>query len=131
MKLEDCILDIDQVVVSQPEYLGPDKDWQDANSRGVIPANLYRLYCKADYFSFGKLPSYLSDNEKLLFPFVEAMSRGIRDAFLETEELLSCLPELQNQRYSPVKQARAESWSKNADKDLTRSFKSLVLESRL
>jgi hypothetical protein len=43
------------------------------------------------------------------------------------EELLLSLPELQKQRYTPVKKAQGKSWSKNADRDLGRSFKNLLV----
>ena len=68
MKLQDCILEVDKVVVSSQEYIGPDEKWLSAKEMGYIPKSLYSLYSLANYFAFGKAPLYFNDNRRLLFP---------------------------------------------------------------
>lgn len=127
MKIDECILDIDKVVVSETEYFGQEPEWKEALDLNIIPANLYRFYCKADYFFFGKAPLFLSDSEKLLFPFLEAMCRGIRNSFMEANELATKIGELHPDKYSPIKRMTNQPWNETADRDTDRSFKYLVV----
>jgi hypothetical protein len=84
MKLQDCILEVDKVVVSSQEYIGPDEKWFSAKEKGYIPKSLYSLYSLAENFAFGKAPSYFNDTGRLLFPFMEGMARGIMDSLCES-----------------------------------------------
>jgi len=75
MKLTKCILDIDQVVMRSPLSNSPHPDWQRAYDNEIIPENVYRFYCCADYFSLDKTLKFLDDQDRMLFHFCTTFSK--------------------------------------------------------
>jgi hypothetical protein len=128
MKLTDCILDIDMGVIRQPVRSSPHSDWQLAHEEGIIPRNVYKFYCCADYFSLDKAPKFLNDNDRLLFSFLHNILRGIRDSFIEANDLVNIIKDAQGKGYSPIKKLKKETWDSNADKRQYRSIRYLIVQ---
>jgi len=127
MKLQDCILEVNKIVVSSQEYIGPDEKWLSVKEKGYIPKSLFSLYSLADYFGFGKAPSFFNDTRRLLFPFMEGMARGIMDSLCESTRLLNGMPDLHERSYSPIKRFSGQAWDQGAIDELNRSFRYLVV----
>ena len=105
----------------------PEEEWVQANDRGIIPDSLFKFYCGADYFSFGKAPRFLSDPEKLLFPFVSNLARGILDSSIEAEDLLAEIRAAHERMYTPVKKITGVKWDDRANLKSQRNFKYLIV----
>jgi hypothetical protein len=127
MKLTNCILDIDRVVMRPPLRSSPDPDWQHAYNNKAIPENVYRFYCCADYFSLDKTPKFLDDKDRLLFSFLHNILEGIRHSFEETNELVAIIIDTQGKGYSPIKRIKNETWDSHADEQQLRSVRYLIL----
>jgi hypothetical protein len=127
MKLTKCILDIDQVVMRSPLSNSPHPDWQRAYDNEIIPENVYRFYCCADYFSLDKTPKFLDDQDRMLFSFLHNILEGIRHAFEEARELVDIIIDTQGKGYSPVKRIKNETWNSHADERQERSVRYLIV----
>ena len=127
MKLKDCILDIDRVVMRPPMINSPDPDWIQAHDDKIIPENVYRFYCLADYFSLDKVPKFLNDQNRLLFSFLHYLLLGILHSFEEAYELVVTIRDVQGKGYSPAKRIKGETWDPDADKRQSRSLRYLIV----
>jgi hypothetical protein len=111
MKLTNCILDIDRVVMRPPVRSSPHPDWQRAYDNKIIPENVYRFYCCADYFSLNKTPKFLDDKDRFLFSFLHNILEGIRHTFTEANDLVDIIKDTQGKGYSPIKRIQKETWN--------------------
>lgn len=127
MKLSDCNLNIDRVVMRPPIINSPDPEWIEANENKIIPENIYRFYCQADYFSLDKAPKFLNDENRMLFSLLSYLLLGIRYSFEEALELVGTIKDSQGKGYSPAKRARGEDWDHKADKHQIRSLRNLII----
>lgn len=127
MKLTNCILDINRVVMRPPVRTSPHPDWQRAFEDRVIPENVYRFYCCAEYFSLDKVPKFLDDQDRLLFSFLHNILEGVRHAFEEANELVDIIRDAQGKGYSPVKRINNETWDSHADELQSRSVRYLIV----
>jgi hypothetical protein len=87
MKLECYSLDVTGVVTKPLIRREAEKEWVEANNAGLIPPALYRFYSTASYFSFRSSPRFLSDPDRMLFPYVGALTRGVFESLCEADEL--------------------------------------------
>ena len=127
MKLTNCILDIDRVVMRPPVRSSPHPDWQRAYDNKIIPENVYRFYCCADYFSLDKTPKFFDDQDRFLFSFLHNILEGIRHAFTEANDLVNIIKDEQGKGYSPVKRIKNETWDSDADERQSRSVRYLIV----
>jgi hypothetical protein len=125
--LQDCILDIDDVVTAPLRVSSPDQSWADARNSGAIPPPLFALYCRADYLSFGSAPGFLADPQNILFSYFAMLLRSLKDLLGEAQELVVEFAKEQGQTYDPVKKARGESWDPTATRRARRAFKYLMV----
>lgn len=127
MKLKNCNLDFDRVVMRPPLKTSPHPDWESAREKGIIPENVFRFYCCADYFSLDKIPKFLDDENRIMFSFLQNVLEGVRHAFEEANELIKIIREAQGKGYSPLKRIRGEAWDPHADERQTRSMRFLIV----
>jgi hypothetical protein len=66
MRLEDCVLDVDVAVTAPLQWREPEDDWVQALNSQAIPREVFNLYSRAGYLSFGAAPPFLSDKENIL-----------------------------------------------------------------
>lgn len=129
MKLQDCILDINQVSMPPLKKTAPEKDWNDALQSGTIPNSLFRLYVRADYLSFGSAPRFLADSENILFSYFAMLVHSLKDLLIEAEELTVEFRHAEERTYNPGKESRGESWDPRAYIQARRAFKYLLVTS--
>jgi hypothetical protein len=129
MKLHECNLDITGVVARPLVKTEPEQEWIDAQKTGTIPPALYRFYTNSDFFSLRRSPKFLADSEKMLFPYVGALARGILESLREAEDLLEDLRTAHEKAYTPIKKAKGRQWDPKASEKALRSFKHLVVTS--
>ncbi len=127
MKLQECDLNIYGVVTRPLIRSEPEREWVLAKESGIIPNSLFDFYCKANYFSFGKAPRFLSDSTRVIFPFVSNLTRGVFDCCLEADELLTQIKTSHEKIYTPIKKIKGSSWDDKANLRLQRTFKYLVV----
>jgi hypothetical protein len=127
LRIEDCVLDITEVVSRPLVHRAPEDDWVAARDHGYIPEYLYRFYCTADYFSIDRAPPFLDDPERLLFSFLGGLTLGIRDSLKEARELADLIRELRGTGYSPIKEMMRQEWNREADVRERRSFRYLIV----
>lgn len=128
MKLQDCILDADSVVAAPLIRKEPQRHWAEAYESGTIPKSLYLLYSHADYCSYDRVPIFLDDPKKQLFPYYCILLNGLLLSFSESKKYLSDIVTYNKMIYTPIKHAKGEKWDPEAAPNQMRAFKALVIE---
>lgn len=128
MRLQDCDLDVTAIVTRPLVKTEPEEEWVEARNVGAIPPALYRYYSGAKSFSFRSSPRFLADSEKILFPYVGTLARGILESLCQAEELVKDILDAHEKTYTPLKKAKGKSWDRKAGERALRSFKYLVVE---
>ncbi len=67
MLIDNCNLSPAGISIAPFVYTQAESDWIHALDAGAIPASLFDLYLRANYLSFGSAPSFMSDDESVLF----------------------------------------------------------------
>jgi len=67
MRIDNCNLSPAGISIAPFVYTQAESDWIHALDAGAIPASLFDLYLRANYLSFGSAPSFMSDDESVLF----------------------------------------------------------------
>lgn len=127
MNLDDCVLDATVAVGRPPSPTAPDREWAEARDRSLIPEQLYRFYCLANYFGYDRAPRFLADPERMLFSFLAGLVLGIRESCEEAHSLVTSIRSDDGKGYSPVKALRGETYDRLADVRQRRSFRHLIL----
>ena len=104
MKLDNCVLEVTHAVGRPPTPDRPEREWTEARDQSLIPEHLYRFYCLAEYFGFGRAPRFLDDADRMLFSFLGGLVLGIRESFEEGHSLVGSIREDQGKGYSPIKE---------------------------
>jgi hypothetical protein len=128
MRLQDCDLDVTAIVTRPLVKNEPEEEWVEANKLGVIPPALYHYYSGAKFFSFRGSPRFLADTEKILFPYVGTLARGILESLCQAEELTKEILDAHEKTYTPLKKAKGKSWDRRAGEQALRCFKHLLVE---
>jgi len=124
MRLEDCKLDVGQVVMAPPRRTEPDPNWVQGRDSGVLPEPVFQFYEQAEYLSFGAAPPFLADADNVLFGY---FGESIRDSLVEAEEHRQLLIQAQGRTYDIGKQARGEPWDPRAPEIANREFRYFLL----
>ncbi|MEW6360328.1 MAG: hypothetical protein AB1696_28600 [Planctomycetota bacterium] len=127
MKLDQLNLDVTHGVCRSPVRTEPEWEWVAARDAMVIPEQLYRFYCRANYFSFDRAPQFLNDPERFLFSFLAGVIVGMRESFEEAHELLAQIGNEQGKGFSPIKKLRGEDFDRKADIRQRRAFRYLIV----
>ena len=126
MKLKDCLLA--DVVVSAPmARTSPDVSWIAVHDKKIIPASLYKFYVVADYFSFDKCPTFLTDDQRIIFSHLGASADLIRSSFEDYHELLDLMKKYDADTYNPIKKIKKESFDSEAPKYFNRCLQLLLI----
>jgi hypothetical protein len=127
MRLEDCILDIDAVVMAPILRKDPEPDWVADRDARVIPADLFNIYVRAGYLSFGRGTQFLGDDKNVLFSYFGLALRSVKEALEEAAEEFDLLIKAQELVYDPGKRMRGEKWDPGANKQMRKHFKRLLV----
>jgi hypothetical protein len=95
MRLEDCILNIDAVVMAPIHRKDPEPDWVAARDAAVIPAELFNIYVRTGYLSFGGGAKFLGDDNNVLFSYFGLTLRSVKEALEEAADELDLLNKAQ------------------------------------
>jgi hypothetical protein len=127
MRLENCILQSNMVAAAPFIRDQPEEPWIQARDTGSIPLVLYDLYCHADYLSFGSAPSFLTDQENVLFSYFGMLLRCLMESLVDADEQLRSFIEAQQLTYDFGKKIRGEFWDPTADATAHRRFRDLLI----
>ncbi len=127
MRLEDCILDIDFAMTAPLQRTEPEEEWVRARDSGAIPASIYDIYRRANYLSFGTGPSFLKDDDNILFSYFGVLLRSLMETLVDADEQLRLFVEAQALTYDWGKKARGEPWDPTADARARRHFRDLLV----
>ncbi len=127
MRLEDCILDIDFAMTAPLQRTEPEEEWVRARDSGAIPASIYDIYRRANYLSFGAAPSFLKDDDNILFSYFGLLLRCLMESLVDAEEQLRLFVEAQTLTYDLGKKARGEPWDSAAPAKAHRHFRDLLV----
>src|SRR6267378_3949923 len=127
MRLQDCVLDIDTAMMAPIQRKEPEPDWVAARDAGVIPAELFNIYVRAGYLSFGAASEFLADDRNILFSYFGLSLRSAKEALEEAADELGLLIKAQALIYDPGKKMRGEKWDPDANKQMRKHFKRLLL----
>lgn len=127
MKLENCELEVDRVVVAPMMRTEPEPDWVAARDAGVLPAAGFALYSRSSFLSFGAAPRFLADEKHLLFSYFAMVLRSVRDGLVDADMELRAFSESQARVYDPGKRIRGEEWDPAAPERARRHFRLLLL----
>jgi len=127
MRLEDCCMDVDLVVVAPLQWREPEEDWVQALNSQLIPRELFNLYSRAGYLSFGAAPPFLCDKENILFSYFSMILRCIKESLVDADEQLRLFIEAESQGYDPGKKIRGETWDKTANQRARRHFRYFLI----
>jgi len=127
MRLDNCTLDIAGAVMAPPYRSGPEDEWVRARDSGAIPVSIFDLYTRASYLSFGTAPSFMRDDENVLFSYFGMLLRSVMKALVEADDELRMFGEARDQVYDLGKRMRGEAWDPTADDRARRHFRHLIV----
>ena len=128
MRLDECDLDsIDAVSAAPFVRNAPEDEWVSATSSGAIPTELFDLYRRANFLSFGTAPRFLSDADNLLFSYFGLILRSIHESLVDAQEQADLFAAAQELVYDPMKKLRGERWEKDADTRARRHFRDMII----
>ncbi len=127
MRLEDCILDGNVFVTAPLVRTEAEKEWVEARESSLIPAELFLLYEKAQYISFGCAPKFLRDTDNVLFSYFGMLLRCLMEALVDSSREVKSFIEDQNLSYDAGKKFRGEHWDPEADGRARRHFRDLLI----
>ena len=126
MKFKDC-LTADVVVSAPMARSSPDDSWVVVHDKKIIPAPLYEFYVVADYFSFDKCPTFLVDDQRIIFSHLGASVDLIKSSFEDYYDLLDLMKKYGADTYNPIKKIKKESFDPEAPKYFSRSLQLLLI----
>ena len=112
MKLRDCNLNPTYVGMSPFFRTEPEETWIQARDTGSIPLSLFDLYRRAGYLSFGSAPSFLKDDDGVLFSYFCLLVRSLMQSLIDADREVSELAEAKEQEYYPDKAKEDPSWTR-------------------
>ena len=127
MRLEDCILDGDFFVGAPLVRTEAEQEWLLARDSGSIPGELFDLYCRANYLSFGGATRFLTDSDNVLFSYFSMLLRSVMESLTDSKEQVRAFIETQRLTYDAGKKIRGESWDPEADTRARRHFRDLLI----
>ena len=125
-KFKDC-LTADVVVSAPMARSSPDNSWVAVHDKKIIPASLYKFYVVADYFSFVKCPTFLVDDQKIIFSHLSASVDLIKSSFEDYHDLLDLMKKYDADTYNPIKKIKKESFDPDAPKFFSRCLQLLFI----
>ena len=105
----------------------PEKEWVQARDSASIPVELYNLYEKAHYLSFGSAPRFLGDPDNVLFSYFGMLLRSLMEALVDSNEQAQSFIVDQKLTYDAGKKLRGETWDPGADARARRHFRDLLI----
>ena len=127
MLMKDCITDIDHVSMRSFERTGPEEDWLAARQSDFLPGSVYELYRLNNFLSFGGAPTFLKDDDSVLFSYFGLVLRSLMEALRDADEHVKSFTELHSQSYDAGKELKGEPWDKTADARARRQFRDLLI----
>lgn len=128
MRIDQCDLDgIDAISAAPLVRNAPEDDWVKATEDATIPSELFDLYRRANYLSFGSAPKFLSDPENLLFSYFGLILRSVQESLVDANEQLVQFIKTHKMVYDPMKKHRGEPWEPSAAKREVRHFRDLLI----
>lgn len=127
MRVQDCNLDVDLVVMAPVRRSEPEDSWLQARESRSIPPAVFELYRRARYMSFGSAPGFLADEDNILFSYFGMLLTSVKESLVDAAEELRRFTEAQSQTYDPGKKTRGEPWDRGADERARRHFRYLLL----
>lgn len=127
MRLQDCVLEVDQMMTGPMKRTEPDQYWLAAHDNGVIPEGVFKLYCSANYLSYGSAPPFFSDSRNAVFGYFRMLMGGVLEFFDDVEELHSEFKRQSDLLYDPAKKIRGIPFSVDASKHESRAFRRLTM----
>lgn len=127
MRIEDCVLTVDFVASAPFARTEPEEEWVRARDSGAIPTELFELYRRARYLSFGSAPTFLADPDNVLFSYFGMLLRSIMESLVDSQEQLQSFIDEQKLTYDTGKKLRGESWDPSADIRARRHFRNFLI----
>src|ERR1700738_2417109 len=84
MRLQDCLLDADVFVTAPFKRTAAEPEWILARDSCSIPVELFELYCRANYLSFGGATKVLTDSDNILFSYFSMLLRSVMEALTDS-----------------------------------------------
>jgi hypothetical protein len=112
MKLENCNLNPTAVAMAPFIRSGPELEWVSARDQGQIPSSLFDLYVRAQFLSYGSAPSFLRDDEGILFSYFALIVRSIMASLLDAYHYTQDLEKSKKQEYYPGKINDDPTWTR-------------------
>jgi hypothetical protein len=127
LRLEHCILSFDAFVSAPLVRNEPEEEWVRARDSGAIPDELYEIYRRAHYLSFGSAPVYLKDIDNVLFSYFGMLLRSLLESLVDSDAQLRSFVAAQADTYDAGKKIRGEVWDPGADARARRHFRDLLI----
>jgi hypothetical protein len=127
MRLQDCIVDVDAFVTAPLVRTEPESEWIQARDSGSIPIELFDLYCRANYLSFGGATRFLTDPDNVLFSYFCMIVRSVTESLADSMTQVSGFCEDQKLTYDAGKVIHGEPWDPEADGRARRHFRDLLI----
>lgn len=130
MRLEDCNLDLKGVSTAPFFRTEAEEEWIQAVDSHAIPQSLFDLYRRANYLSFGSAPSFLADENNLLFSYFSLIVRSVMAALVDSVDQGKEFIDSHAEIYYPGKAIDDPTWTREkseiADKRARNSFRNLL-----
>jgi hypothetical protein len=131
MKLVDCEYTGSKVTMAPLRRNQPEEMWVRERAKGSIPEPLFNLYKRASYLSFGRAPSFLQDQDNILFSYFCMMVRSLASLLVDIDQENEAFVEAEKNQYYPGKQVHDPTWTKEKSESaiiqMDRTFKNLFI----
>ncbi|PYT64082.1 MAG: hypothetical protein DMG35_01605 [Acidobacteria bacterium] len=121
------MLSIDVAVFAPVVRNQPEDCWVEARNSGAIPPEIYGLYQRAGFLSFGSGSRFLGDDENILFSYFSMTLNCLMEMLTDAKEQLAEFVKDHNLTYDLGKKARGEPWEPAASTRAQRHLRDLLI----
>lgn len=112
MKLVDCNFTVSKITMAPLRRSEPEEMWVRERAKGSIPEPLFDLYKRASYLSFGTPPSFLRDQDNILFSYFGMMVRSLASLLVDIDRENEAFVEAEKNQYYPGIEIDDPAWTK-------------------
>lgn len=112
MKIFDCELNADAVVLAPFIRRDAEPTWLIARDAGHIPNTLFDFYRAAGYLSFDAAPKFLNDPDHILFGYFSLLMSSLRASLVDAAEFEFEIIQVDREVHFPGKHLRDPTWTR-------------------
>lgn len=121
--IQDCDTAVGDVYAAPFSRYSPAEEWAVAFKNNSTPQSFWDLYRECNYLSFDSRPNFFTDPTNKLWGYFVMLMGSLNGSFVELDDLIIEIKELNRSGYDPVKSLIGDNWDKKADLQFRRKLK--------